>query len=390
MRLDELEAAIRDKRPDIDAEFARMLDERAAAGFPRQATRAGRAAALAARLRTTPPRRLVAPALGAATALVIVDGAVVSLGGTGGGSGGTASLSSAPERSLSRPAAKAGAGAGAAAGPARDRTFGNLGALGARTPAARSPRAQAALGTPQVRRVARNAQLALSTDPGKVRSVADGVVQVTRRYRGLVISSEITSGKGGGRPRPVPLAPAQLPYGLGAEFQLRIPAAKLEAALDDLSHLGFVVSRTEGTEDITGRFASAKQRIANLTGERDALIARLASAVTTEAIDTIKHRLAVVRRLLVRAQNQLGHLHERVRMVPVHVSIVPRGSGAGGGGGSFGIGDALHDAGRVLTVAASVLLISLAVLAPLAILGALAWLAARSAIRWRRERALGI
>jgi hypothetical protein len=73
-------------------------------------------------------------------------------------------------------------------------------------------------------------------------------------------------------------------------------------------------------------------------------------------------------------------------MVPVQVSVVARGEGAGGGG--FGVGSALNDAGRILTVAAGILLIGLAVLGPLAVLAALAWLTAPALARWRRERAL--
>jgi hypothetical protein len=42
----------------------------------------------------------------------------------------------------------------------------------------------------------------------------------------------------------------------------------------------------------------------------------------------------------------------------------------------------------VLTVIAGILLISVAVLAPLALLGALAWITARAVIRRRREDAL--
>jgi hypothetical protein len=48
---------------------------------------------------------------------------------------------------------------------------------------------------------------------------------------------------------------------------------------------------------------------------------------------------------------------------------------------------ALHDAGRVLTVTAGVLLVTAAVGGPLALL-ALAWLAGRSLRRWQRERSL--
>jgi hypothetical protein len=234
--------------------------------------------------------------------------------------------------------------------------------------------------------VSRTANLTLSTDPDKVRSVTDGVVQVTRRWNGLVISSEITSGKGSPKP-PVP-ASLTVPVNpsLGAHFKLRIPASKLEPALDDLSRLGLVVSRTEASQDITARFNSARERIGNLVSERDALIKQLANATTTTAVHAIKHRLAVVRHGLRRAEGQLGQLRERVHMVPVDVSIVAGGAGAGGGG--FGIGQAFHDAGRILEIAAGVLLIGLAIIGPLALLAALAWLSVRSYARWRRERAL--
>ena len=57
-------------------------------------------------------------------------------------------------------------------------------------------------------------------------------------------------------------------------------------------------------------------------------------------------------------------------------------------GGAWGIGDAFHDAGRVLTVIGGILLISAAVLAPLGLIGGLAWITARAVIRRRREDAL--
>jgi hypothetical protein len=53
-----------------------------------------------------------------------------------------------------------------------------------------------------------------------------------------------------------------------------------------------------------------------------------------------------------------------------------------------GIGDAFHDAGHILGIAAGVIVIGLAVVAPLALLCLLAWLAHRLWLRTRRERAL--
>jgi uncharacterized protein DUF4349 len=362
----EVSALATEERPAIDAEFAALLDERAAAGFPRGDRAGSGAAGVLDRLRAAPPRRLIAPAAAAATLLVVVGVAITAIGGFGGGGSSSSSLSSAPSgRSSSSSVSRAPSAAPTSRGPAA----GGLEDAGPIEP----------------RRVSRSANLTLSTDPDKVRAVADGITQVTRRWHGLVISSQITSGKGSPHAPPAPDVVPVNPS-LGAEFKLRIPASKLEPALDDLSSLALVTSRSEGSQDVTGRFNSTRQRIGNLFTEREALIKHLAGATTPAAVHAIKHRLAVVRHQLGRAQGELDQLRERVSMVPVQVSVVARGEGVGGGG--FGVGPALGDAGRVLTVAAGVLLIGLAVLAPLALLAALAWLSARALARWRRERAL--
>lgn len=382
MRLteEELFDALRDERPSIDAEFAAMLDERAARRFPREG-RVTNATALLDRLRALPPRRVLAPAGAVATLLVVVGVSVSTLGGESGPAEpqGALTTSSSPVPPVAAPSS------GSAGGAAVPR---------ATEPAIAAEQAKdlarpAAPGRTQ-RKVAGTADMTLSTDPDQVREVAGQVTGIVSRYHGLVISSQITSGQGGA-PRPIPLEQTvPVNPSLGAEFQLRIPAARLEQALDDLSGLGLVVSRTEGSQDITARFNSAHDRIASLTSERDALIEQLAKATTPAAVHAIKHRLAVVRHELAGAQGRLGQLRERVAMVPVSLSVVANGEGAGAGGGGFGLDDATHDAGRVLTVAAGVLLISLAVLAPIALIGGLAWLFGRSLMRWRRERALEV
>jgi Domain of unknown function (DUF4349) len=388
----EMSALATEERPSIDAEFAAHLDERAAAGFPRSAGAVPRGAGVLERLRAIPPRGLIAPAAAAATLLVVVGVAITAIGGFSGGSGSSSSSGPAAE-----PASRAGNGGTGAPVLAKPRPSGGQ-VLGAPNSRASTPRLGALedsgvrrpVPSHQPRRVSRSANLTLSTDPDRVRAVADGVTQVTRRWNGLVISSQITSGKGSPNPQPGPVpAPDVIPVNpsLGADFKLRIPASKLEPALDDLSSLGLVVSRSEGSQDITGRFNSARQRIGDLLSERDALIKHLAGATTAAAVHALKHRLAVIRHQLGRAEGRLDQLRERVSMVPVQVSVVARGEAASGGG--FGIGSALHDAGRILTVAAGILLIGLAVLGPLAVLAALAWLTARALTRWRRERALG-
>ncbi|HWC08077.1 MAG TPA: hypothetical protein VG458_03395, partial [Solirubrobacterales bacterium] len=58
-------------------------------------------------------------------------------------------------------------------------------------------------------------------------------------------------------------------------------------------------------------------------------------------------------------------------------------------GGAWGIGDALHDAGQILGVAAALTLLALAVLGPIALIALLIWLGRRSYLRRARRTALG-
>lgn len=91
MRLDELERELRAERPDVDPDFARRLDDWAAAGFPRGGELGSPGRVLPAglrrawdRLRSTPSRRLVAPVGATATLLIAVVVAINVSGNLGG------------------------------------------------------------------------------------------------------------------------------------------------------------------------------------------------------------------------------------------------------------------------------------------------------------------
>src|SRR5206468_6126625 len=79
-----------------------------------------------------------------------------------------------------------------------------------------------------------------------------------------------------------------------ANFTLRIPAGELSAAMGDLSNLGHVVARSDGTVDITKRFVSARKRIDALTATRDRLLQELGQAVTITEQQSIRARLRIV------------------------------------------------------------------------------------------------
>jgi hypothetical protein len=75
-----------------------------------------------------------------------------------------------------------------------------------------------------------------------------------------------------------------------------------------------------------------------------------------------------------------------LRIVTDHgAGVVPPSNDNGG----WDVGDALHDAGHVLTVTAGVFVIGLAILAPFALIGLIFWAGNRIRVRRLRERTLG-
>jgi hypothetical protein len=384
--LAQLARGLREERVGAEPGFAARLDQRVADGFPRP----GRLAGLRKRLTAAPPRRILAQAGAAATLLVVVGVGISQSDEIGGGGDG---FSTQPAPAVDQPAvdatggAPAGEGRNAVQGASRARL--DVQALGFKRERGRTALrgtisnfgagAKANAVPPAKRKIARRVDLGLSTSPDRFRGAADGVLDVVRNHRGFVVRSSVS----GGDPD---VARSQLGH---ASFELRIPAGELPAALGDLSDLGHVVSRTDGARDITSRFVSVKKRIAALEKARQNLLRQLADAVTLTEQESIKRRLEIVEAQLSAAEDDLGAAQRRVHLVPVSVTIdADRALAGEGDAGGWSLGDAVGDAGKVLAVTAGVLLVSAAVLGPLAILAALIWLVTRTLARLRRERAL--
>lgn len=390
--LEELATLARDlrgERPEPEAEFAEELDSRAAERFPREL--AGVWAGLARlgeRLGSVPPRRLLATA-GAAASVIVVAGVTVSQVGELGGGGGTppgrsVQPAAAPEDAATaeeaQPSAPDGGDLGSAAGdvttkravPLTDgrRLRFNRAAPGpsAAAPPVVPPGPGPIFPSERNRKVERAANLALSADPSQVDDVADEVVEVAERHRGIVLFSDVSSGEQ--RPR--------------AAFELAIPASRLSAALDDLSDLAHVRSLNEGTRDITPEFVTVHDRLERLRDKRDRLLEDLEAATTPIEAESVRRQLRIVQRQIADLKTEVRGLERRVHFARVAVTIEAGDSDGEG----WSLGDAVDDAGRVLEVTAGIILVSAAVLLPLALLALVAWLIGRSWISYRREQAL--
>jgi hypothetical protein len=363
---EQLATELRAVRPAPRESFAAELDAWAAEGFPPAKAPHHQRERLPRR-RSRGSRRLgllggstLRPALAGAATLILASVVTIAVfSSSGGGPNGSPKVST---------------GAGAP-GAASTEAPPNAGAPDERAapgvqiapvpPALPQPGEQLKPGHERVQE--RSASMALSTDPEDVDDVADGVVDVTDRYDGIVASSQVDSAAGRGR----------------ASFDLRIPTQNLQATLADLSDLAHVSSRNEGTLDITAPFVTAEERYADAKAEVDGLLDQLAEAGSPAETASIRQQLQLARQELAAARSELGALKQRAGFSRLSVTVVGNGDG-----GDWSIGDAADDAVGVLEALAGAALITLAVLVPLSALLALGWLAARELRRRRREASL--
>src|ERR1700754_2277572 len=431
---DTLLAELREIRPEPRPEFAAELDEWAAAGFPRRDSRAskGRFATLAAHLRDLRGKsggQWMVPAVGLAIAVLAVAGVVVAVG-TNGGSGSNLTTSAASSESSgggvemeaggeeAAESAEESAGAEAVEGESNAQVGGaaregqksaekapatsapahggtvhggaELAETGeesfeeepaeeaeesAGVGAAAAPSFEAATNAGAARGhrdVERSSSIVLGTKPDQVAGAAAKVYAAVHAADGIGLNSSVESGSTGDT---------------GASFSLLIPSGKVDDALAAFSRIAEVRSRHDATQDITKPTVGVTEELRDSNASIEGLLKELGSAETESERESVEARLREERRRHASIRASLEHLHKRASMSEVSLRIVTgHGAGAapvgkGKSGGDWSVGDALHDAGHILTIVAGGTLIALTPL-PL-------WPANRFRVRRLRERALG-
>lgn len=344
-------------------QFARALDERVAAGFPRAGSGRRRGApplpwrgSAGRRGAGSRPRRRGLALAGAAASLVLVIGVAVSLDRQEQTVGD--SFSRAPDTGAARPAPLSESDSPPAAAVVPDQ--------GGRERVAPGERE---------RRIERSAELTLAAPDDELDAVADDIVRVTDRHRGFVVRSSVASGDDSAR---------------GGSFDLRVPAASLQAALADLSKLGHVRARRQAGQDITPAFVSARDRLDAARAERRSLLRRLAGADSDAEAERIRRRLDALSLSIERLRRELGALRERSDYAAVTVVLeASDGEDEGDdGSGAGGTRDALDDSLGLLAASLNLVLRALGVLIPLGLAAGLGMVGSRLLRRRRREAAL--
>jgi hypothetical protein len=353
--LQDLALALSAETPRPDPEFSESLRERAKAGFP---ATDGSLRTWLRRLRA-PRVQALLPAAGFACLLIVaLTVAVVALPNGGSGSAG------GDDDSAGSVASDAGGGAAESVAPA------DPGAAPGAAQALRSavPPGGFAPGRAD-RKIERSVSLELATPADRMERLGEQVTAVTNRYGGFVLSSSLSTGDDNA----------------GGEFDLRIPAVRLRAALRDLAGLATVRSQSQSGRDVTRQHVTAQDRLASARAERASLLRRLELADTDEAAEGLRRRLDLVAIEIRGLRSQLRSLRLSTNYATVSVSLVT-GKDDSGSAGAFD--DAVDDAGDLLVGTAGVLIRVLALALPLGLLALAAWLGTNAFRRRRRESAL--
>jgi hypothetical protein len=362
-RDDQLIADLQALRPTPRPQFVAELDERAGGGFPRRS----RLPRPGLSLPSLSAKRLLVPASGVVVMIAVVTALSI------GGSESSQSPPSASRGLLSKVETFPGHTAPETGGAAAEASGTTFEAEAPAIDAGASGSATFAGKPNQHRAVERSAEITLAADPKDVADDASRVFEAVHANNGVVMRSSTQEGR---------------PGEAGASFDLLIPSAKLDDAMAAFSEIDAVRSRHEATADITAPTITAAELLKESRARIDSLLAQLEGAETEEEQGAIEAELRHERRHASRLAAQLSHLHKRADFSRVSLRIETGDKESSDGGGAWGFDDAFDDAGHVLTVAAAVSLIALAVLSPIALTALLAWLTHRAWVRRERRRAL--
>jgi hypothetical protein len=235
-----------------------------------------------------------------------------------------------------------------------------------------APAASAAAGASgRVQQLA--ASVGLSASPGNVQDVSDAVARLAAHEEGYVQQSHVQVQQHG---------PSE------ANLTLKLPSARLAAALAAIARLAPVSSESQSLQDITNAYEAAHQRLADARAERQALLRALAAATTEGQIDGLRERLSQARNAITQDQAAVQSVSQRASTAEVEVTVVAGAAASHASSEGLTLHRGLHDAVRVLTVALIAILIAAAALVPLALLIAALAIARRTWRRYQRERAL--
>lgn len=157
----------------------------------------------------------------------------------------------------------------------------------------------------------------------------------------------------------------------GATFQVVVPTSRLDATVAQLSRIGRLVRLDRSTQDVTSQAVSIGDQLADVRADRQSVRRQLAAAIEPKRRAALRRELQLLSSRIARLEGRQRALRRQTDTSRIQLAVVTSGDAIAlpaPDDGKWGIGDALHDAGRVLEVIAGALLIGGVILVPIGLL----------------------
>jgi hypothetical protein len=218
--------------------------------------------------------------------------------------------------------------------------------------------------------IVQTASLALSVPRNEFDSAIQRARTVATGAGGFVVSSSASQGE-----------EKRLVRGT---LVVRVPERAYARVMEQLSGLGRVEAQEEAGSDVSQELVDLQARIRHLEAVEAQLLGFLEQADTVAAALTVQSELNRVQLELEQARGRLGYLEDQVAFATISLEVRERQVAVeeAGDGGGWGIVDAWRDAGTGFVTVVGWIFVAAATIAPLLLLLALTFVAARLA-GWR-------
>lgn len=216
-------------------------------------------------------------------------------------------------------------------------------------------------------RVIQTASLSLSVPSNEFRQAVDRARNVALGLGGFVVSSSASQG-----------TERRLVAGT---LVVRVPERSYAQAMERLSDLGRVEAREESGQDVSQELVDLGSRARHLEAVERQLLELLERADTVAAALAVQSQLNEVQLELEQARGRLRFLDDQVAFATISLDVQERRVVVAGDGGGWGIVGAWSTAGHGFVTVVGWIFVAAATIAPLVVLLALLYLAARFAAR---------
>jgi hypothetical protein len=186
-------------------------------------------------------------------------------------------------------------------------------------------------------------------------------------------------------------------YGEGtrASVTLRIPAEKLDAALEQIHGLAIEVQRENiSGQDVTEEYVDLQSRLGHLEAVEEELLGFLEDAEDTEAAMAVFERLQMIQAEIEQVKGRIQYLQESAAMATISLDITPEVLAQPVQVKGWDPGGTFQNATRILVnvlqfLVDAAIVIGVVVVPALAVIAAplvVLFFAVRGIIRWRRAR----